>query len=350
MVKKYIGVIILFLFLSSCSKKKEEARPLQQSMSQYQPSTEIEQEASGAYISPTDFFRDNSLFEPSLFDGAVVQYKGERKAQYVLSARPLKSGNDTIILVIEYVSGKIKYTRSDGRLIVEDTSTVSRLLIYLNNALYFRKAFPVAVYDSLLFPSVRLLNKAYFDAAPTKSIVYYWTDEIPYGENYGNNLKREYHAVGVDKEGVVYDLTGYFHRVSDNLDAVRFLSEDRVAASVTPTSRYRNLAVDVMITIDWETSTTSLEIPRDTIFSVSGKPERYFTRTLKLYAEPTALSAFTEMRLRTTTKAQALQLFAPSIVANENIGRDRLFVQFSPTNKGWVDYETMVYEEIIAEK
>jgi hypothetical protein len=350
MLKGYTAVIILFLAFSSCSKKKEEVRPLQQTYTHYEPSTKTELDTTGAYISPTDFFRDNSLFETPLFNNATVTYMGERNVRYTLFVHPLKSGSDTITLVAEHLSGKIKYTRADGSISIEDTSSVSRLLFYLNGILYFRKAFPVVLDEAEFFPTVRLFYKTYFDAAPTKTIIYYWTDEIPYGANYNNNLRREYHAVGVDKEGVVYDLTGYFHRVSDNLDAVRFLSEDRVAASVVPNSQYRNLAIDVVINIDWETSTTSLEFPRDTIFSVFGKPDRYFTRTLKLYAEPTSASVLKEVKLRTATKAQVLQLFAPSVLGKEYIGRDRLFVQFSAANKGWVDYETMVYEEIIAEK
>ena len=351
MLNKHAAIIlIVFLAFSSCNKKKEEERSVQQTFSNYQPSTEFTSDTHGAYFSPTDLFRDNSSFASSLFQTAIVNYKGNRTVGYSTSSHILRSGSDTLTLVVENLRGKIKYLRTEGNTIIEDTSTVSRLLFYLNGTLYFRKAFPVTLYDSVYFPTIRLFNKVYFDAAPTKTIVYFWTDEIPYGENYNSNFRRDYWAVGVDKEGVVYDLTGYFRRVSDNLDAVHFLGEDRVAASVVPDSRYRNLSIDVIINIDWMASATSLEFPSDTLFTVSGMPERYFTRTLKLYSQPASFSSFKEVRLKRATKARVLQLFAPSVLNKENITRDRLLVQFTGKNKGWVDYDTMVFEEIIAEK
>ena len=351
MLNKHAAIILIVsLAFSSCSKKKEEERSVQQNFSNYQPSTEVPLDTSGAYFSPTDLFRDNSSFASPLFETTRVNYQGNRSVRYSISSHILKSGTDTLTLVVENLAGKITYHRTDGTTIMEDTSTVSRLLFYLNGTLYFRKAFPVVLRDSVYFPAIRLFNNVNFDAARTKTIVYFWTDEIPYGENYYNSFRRDYWAVGVDKEGVVYDLTGYFRRVSDNLDAVHFLSEDRVAASVVPDSRYRNLSIDVIITIDWMASATTLEFPSDTLFAVSGAPERYFTRTLKLYAQPASSSSFKEVKIRKATKARVLQLFAPSVLNKENIVRDRLLVQFSAKNKGWIDYSTMVFEEIIAEK
>src|SRR5512135_2270160 len=97
MLKKQAAIIlVLFLAFSSCSKKKEEDRTFQQSISNYQPATETEFDTSGAYISPTDLFRDNSSFAPSAFNTAMVKYQGYRKVRYSISSHPLKSGRDTL--------------------------------------------------------------------------------------------------------------------------------------------------------------------------------------------------------------------------------------------------------------
>lgn len=269
---------------------------------------------------------------------------------YSVTSRQLKNLRDTITLVVEYLGGSIEYPGAEGKKTVSDTRTMTRMLFYLNNTLSFRKAFPVEVYGGAYFSIVRTFDKTFFDASPTKTIVYFWTDETKYGENYGKNSRREYQAVGVDKDGIIYDLTGYFHRVSDNLDAVRFLSEDRVSASVVPDQRYRNVAVDVIITVDWKTSTTSLEVPRDTIFSVTNSPDRFFGSKTILFTQPTGTSVFKELNLRRLTRAQMVKMFAPSLFADENINRDRIFVQFNNTNKGWIDYKTMVGEEIVVER
>lgn len=138
--------------------------------------------------------------------------------------------------------------------------------------------------------------------------------------------------------------------MSDNLDAVRFLSEDRVSASIVPDPRYRNLAADVTIGIDWETSTTSLEVPRDTIFSLTNRPDRFFGSKTVLFAQPTGTSVFRELALRRSMRAQMVRMFAPSLFDSGNIHRDRIFIQFSTANKGWIDYKTMIGEEIVAEQ
>lgn len=336
--------------ISSCTKKKPDDSIIQQKTSAYQPATEIPLDTSGAYFSPTDLFRDNSQFDRGSFQSRQIQYNGERSILYSITSRALKNQRDTITLVAEYLAGKVEYTGTGGGKIVDDTRTMTRILFYLNNTLSYRKAFPVELYDRAYFPVVRTFDKTFFDASPTKTIVYFWTDETGYGGNYEKIDRREYQAVGVDKDGIIYDLTGYFHNVSDNLDAVRFLGEDRVSASVVPDQRYRNVAVDVIIMVDWKTSTTSLEVPRDTIFSVTNSPDRFFGSKTTLFAQPTGNSVFKEMNLRRSTRAQMARMFAPSLFASENINRDRIFVQFNSTNKGWIDYKTMVGEEIIAER
>lgn len=341
---------ILVFLLSSCTKKKPDDSVIRQRTTDYQPTTVIPLDTSGAYISPTDLFRDNSQFDRGSFQSRHIQYHGERSILYSITSRALKNQRDTITLVVEYLGGKVEYAGTGGGKIVEDARTMTRLLFYLNNTLSFRKAFPVEVYNGAYFPAVRSFDKTFFDASPTKTIVYFWTDETGYGTNYEKINRREYRAVGVDKDGIIYDLTGYFHHVSDNLDAVRFLSEDRVSASVVPDQRYRNIAVDVIITVDWETSTTSLEVPRDTIFVVTNTPDRFFGSKTTLFKQPTGTSVFKELNLRRSTRAQLVRMFAPSLFASESIDRDRIFVQFNNINKGWIDYKTMVGEEIIAEQ
>ncbi len=350
-MKTTILILILGTFLfPSCIKKKPDDSVIQQKTSDYQPATEIPLDTAGAYISPTDLFRDNSQFDRSSFFSKQIKYFGNRTVNYSLTSRSLKNKRDTITLVVEYLGGKVEYAGGGAGKVVEDARTMTRLLFYLNNTLSFRKAFPVEVYDGAYFPVVRSFDKTFFDASPTKTIVYFWTDETGYGNDFEKINRREYQAVGVDKDGIIYDLTGYFHRVSDNLDAVRFLSEDRVSASVVPDLRYRNVAVDVIITVDWKTSTTSLEVPRDTIFSVTNSPDRFFGSKTTLFAQPTGTSVFKELNLRRSTRAQMVRMFTPSLFASESINRDRIFVQFNSTNKGWIDYKTMVGEEIIAER
>lgn len=339
---------IAVILFSSCTKKKTDDSVIEQKTSAYQPASEVPLDTSGAYISPTDLFRDNSQFDRGAFQLRQIQYHGARTILYSITSRALKNQRDTITLVVEYLGGKVEYTGSGGGKIVDDTRTMTRILFYLNNTLSFRKAFPVELYDRSYFPVVRTFDKTFFDASPTKTIVYFWTDETGYGANDGKINRREYQAVGVDTDGIIYDLTGYFHHVSDNLDAVRFLSEDRVSASVVPDQRYRNVAIDVIIAVDWETSTTSLEVPRDTIFTITNTPDRFFGSRTTLFAQPTGNSVFKELNLRRSTRAQMAKMFAPSLFAADNIDRDRIFVQFSSTNKGWIDYRTMVGEEIIA--
>ncbi|MBI2429083.1 MAG: hypothetical protein HYV29_09875 [Ignavibacteriales bacterium] len=347
------ALLILILgvfFFSSCTKKKPDDSVIEQKTSTYQPTSVIPLDTSGAYISPTDLFRDNSQFDRSSFFSKQIKYFGNRTVSYSITSRSLKNQRDTITLVLEYLGGKIEYAGSGEGKVVDDARTMTRLLFYLNNTLSFRKAFPVEVYDGAYFPVVRSFDKTFFDASPTKTIVYFWTDETGYGNNYEKESRREYQAVGVDKDGIIYDLVGYFHHVSDNLDAVRFLREDRVSASVVPDQRYRNVALDVIITVDWKTSTTSLEVPRDTIFPVTNTPDRFFGSKTTMFNQPTGMSVFKELSLRRATRAQMVRMFAPSLLSSENIVRDRLFIHFNNTNKGWIDNKTMISEEIVAER
>lgn len=338
------------IFFSSCAKKKYDDAAAARQPATFQPPTEIQTDTAGVYISPTDFLRDNSQFDQISFQSSTVKYFGNRTISYNITPWLLQNGNDTLKLVVEYLYGKVERAGSDGKKIIDDTRTATRLLFYLNNALSFRKAFPVTIYDSRYFASTRTFEKTFFNASPTKTIVYFWTDETGYGEQYEKLNQREYQAVGVDKDGIIYDLTGYFHHVSDNLDAVRFLSENRVSASVAPNPRYRNLAIDIIISIDWKTSSTSLEIPPDSIFPITNTPDRFFGSKTKLYSESIGSTVFKELPLRKSTRAQMVKMFAPSLFNAESIVRDRVFVQFTNANKGWVDYTAMVSEEIIAEE
>lgn len=343
-------LFVVVLILSSCTRKKADDSVIEQKTSAYQPATDILFDTSGAYTSPTDLFRDNSQFERSSFFSKQIKYFGGRTVSYSITSRPLKNQRDTITLVVEYLGGKVEYAGGGTGKVVENARTMTRLLFYLNNTLSFRKAFPVEVYDGAYFPVVRSFDKTFFDASPTKTIVYFWTDETGYGNEYEKINRREYQAVGVDKDGIMYDLVGYFHHVSDNLEAVRFLSEDRVSASVVPDPRYRNVALDVIITVDWKTSTTSLEVPHDTVFPVTNTPDRFFGSKTTLLAQPTGKSVFKELNLRRSTRAQLVRMFAPSLFDSGNIRRDRLFVQFNTANKGWIDNTTMIGEEIVVDR
>lgn len=100
-------------------------------------------------------------------------------------------------------------------------------------------------------------------------------------------------------------------------------------------------------TVSYSITSRSLKNQRDTIFSVTNFSDRFFGSITTLFAQPTGTSVFREMNLRRSTWAQMVRMFAPSLFAGENINRDRIFMQFNNTNRGWIDYKTMVGEEII---
>lgn len=172
MCKTYFIFFTALILVSSCTKKRPDDPVVQQKTSDYQPATVIPLDTSGTYSSPTDLFRDNSQFDRGSFQLKQTKYLGNRTLSYSITSRSLKNQRDTITLVVEYLGGNVEYAGSGGGKIVEDTRTISRLLFYLNNTLSFRKAFPVDVYDGTYFSVVRSFDKTFFDASPTKTIVY----------------------------------------------------------------------------------------------------------------------------------------------------------------------------------
>jgi hypothetical protein len=242
-----------------------------------------------------------------------------------------------LTVVVEYLGG----IRAEG----DTLSTATRMLLYSDNTLLYRKAYPVDLSDASTFSSARKFDHTILSVGPSRSILYYWFTIV----NADGSVSTEYHAVAVDKEGVTNELSGDLTRIGGSIATVRFLNENRLKAKVVPNTRYQNLSVDILYTIDWQTCSAMMDVPIDTVFTVSEQPSRYFSSKIKLFSQPDNASSFRETNFRRLTQAQMQRVFIPSLFDTNSISRDRLFIQFNKNTSGWIDHETMKFEEIISE-
>ena len=334
MIKIIPTVLALIIVLSSC-QKKERNESVPQRSENFVPATSLmEIDTSQTYISPSDALSDRSPFEQENFQTKKINYRGERTIYYHSSTSQGK--NDNIITVVEYLSG----TKVNG----DTISTASRILVYADNELAYRKAFPIEFSGTVNFYSVRKFNHALLRVTATKALIYFWLEIDRNG-----SIENDYHAISVDTEGIVNELSGNINHVGSNFETIRFLNENRMRARVQPSSRYPNLKIDLIFSMDWKLCTATLDVPIDTIFTVSEQPSRYFNNKIKLYAATNQRSAFKETNFRRLTQAQMQRVFIPSYFNPNEIKRDFVFIEFNRTTRGWIDYDTMVFEEIISE-
>ncbi len=332
-MKYPLMMIVLVLLLSSCQKKKAEEPSVQRVDNYVPPASEAEIDVSQSYISPSDTLSDRSSFAAANFLKDQVKYRGMRNIFYLISQKP----RSPLMIVVEYLSG----LRADG----DTLTTATRMLLYSDNTLLYRKAYPVDFLDATLLSSARKFDHIILSVSPSRSILYYWFTIL----NADGSVSTEYHAVAVDKDGVTNELSGDLTRIGGNAASIRFLNENRLKAKVPPNTRYPNLSVDILYTIDWQTCTALMDVPIDTVFSVSEQPSRYFSSKIKLFSQPDNASSFRETNFRRLTQAQMQRVFVPSLFDTNSISRDRLFIQFNKNTSGWIDHETMKFEEIITE-
>jgi hypothetical protein len=325
--------ICLIVLCSSCQKKKTPDQEMQRADNYVPPATETDIDTTQAYLSPSDPLSDRSTFTASNFQSSQVKFRGSRNIAYQISM----AGSSAPVIVVEYLSGAWK----SG----DTASTATRILLYDGSELLYRKAFPIEFSGPLNFSRVRKFDHAIMSVNKQKSIVYYWFDIMrPDG-----SVEKEYHAVCVDNEGITNELSGDITRIGGSFASVRFLNENRLKAKVSPSRRYPDLTVDLLFSIDWNSCSSALDIPADSVFIISDQPSRYFSNRIKLFAglEPTA--SFRETNFRQLTQARMQRAFVPSFLDSTQAKRDRLYIEFNRTARGWIDYDTMLFEEIIAE-
>jgi len=322
--------------MCSCQKKKPAEPVVQRSENYVQPTSQDEIDTTQSYLSPSDALNDHSIFDQEKFQPQQVRYRGLRKIFYEVSSSQVMNNNLTVIT--EYIPG----TTESG----DSVSTASRILVYSKNELVYRKAFSLEFSKTIFFSASRAFNHIVYTVTPTKAIIYYWL-EVRRNNEPG---EREYHAVCVDNEGVANELSGDINHIGNNYESIRFLNETRLKAKVPPNSRYPYLFVDLIFSIDWKTCTASLDVPVDTVFSVSDQPSRFFNSKLKLYKTPIHSSSFRETNFKRLTQGQMLRIFVPSFFNVVDIDRDFVYIEFNRTTSGWIDYRTMMFEEIVSEK
>ncbi|MFZ4621134.1 MAG: hypothetical protein ACOYNS_11290 [Bacteroidota bacterium] len=326
-------LILLLLFCSSCQKKKAAEPSVQREEHYVPPATEEEIDVSQTYLSPSDGLSDRSAFIPSVFEKKELKYRGSRNIYYIVS-RPK---NSSVTLVVEYLSGRF----ANG----DTVSTATRLLLFSDDVLVYRKAFQIQFDGPSNFSSVRKFDHSLMNISAARSILFYWNENV---SEDGMSVK-EYAAAAVDKDGLTNELSGDISRIGGSVTTVRFLNENRLKAKIAPNHRYLSLSVEVFYTVDWQAYTAVMDVPVDTIFSVSEQPSHFFSSKIKLFAQPQTNSAFRETNFRRLTQAQMQRLFVPSLFDTNSISRDHLFIQFNKSTSGWIDFETMKFEEIISE-
>ena len=332
-MSKSIAIIIMLVLFSSCQKKRPAEQNVQQMDNYIPPASEAEIDTTLGYISPSDAFSDHSQFSPSNFQTIQGKFRGTRNIYYHIFQPKV---ND-LVIVVEYLNG----ARRNG----DTTSTATRFLLYSGNELLYRKAFPPEFSDAVNFSTIQKFNYTVLSVNQSKSIVYYWFDRISIS---GANEK-EYHAVSVDRDGITSELSGDMTMIASNFATVRFLNENRLKAKVAPNGRYPYLKIDLIFSIDWKICTSALDVPADSIFTVSDQPSRYFNSKVKLFQSQAKNASFHETKFKRLTQAQMQRIFIPSFFDHTAIGRDRLFIEYNRTTKGWIDYVTMKFEEIVSE-
>ncbi|MCK9410274.1 MAG: hypothetical protein WCX28_07450 [Bacteriovoracaceae bacterium] len=332
-MKKFLFLFGVLMLFSSCQKKRTAEPGFQQVENYVPPASEAALDTMQAYISPSDPLNDRSSFTASNFQAAQIKFRGTRNIMYQISM----AESTAPVIVVEYLNGEW----SNG----DTVSTTTRILLYVGSELLYRKAFPIEFSDAVNFSRVRKFNHTILSVNQQKSIVYYWFDVV----RADGSFIKEYHAVCVDNEGVTNELSGDITRIGGSFASVRFLNENRLKAKVPPGSRYSDLAVDLLFSIDWNTCAAVMDVPVDTIFIISDQPSRYFSNKIKLFAEPQQTSTFRETNFRRLTQAKLQRAFVPSLFDSGNTTRDRIYVEFNKTTKGWIDHDMMLFEEIISE-
>lgn len=330
---RFVIVICFLVLLSSCQKKKVSEPPVQRMDNYVPPASDADIDTTQAYLSPSDPLSDRSSFTASNFQSTQIKFRGTRNILYHISMADAVAP----VVVVEYLNGA--WTNGDT------ISTATRILVYSGSELLYRKAFPIEFSDAVSFASVRKFDHSILTVNQNKFIIYYWF-EIIRPDGY---LSKEYHAVSVDNNGITNELAGDVIRIGGNFASVRFLNENRLKAKVRPHGRYPDLTIDLHFSIDWNTCTSVLDVPVDTIFIVSDQPSRYFSNKIKLFSTPEPSAVFRETNFRRLTQAQMQRAYVPSFFDSSAVKRDRLFIEFNKSTKGWIDHETMVFEEIIAE-
>ena len=328
MKQSFLFIVICALAFTSCQKKKSaEVSPAPVA----KPVVPVTEDTLQTYISPADRFDDRSEFAAENFDPTPVRYRGDRTVHYKIA--PL--GNGAVTMVLEYISGSFAFGDS--------VSTVTRLLLYSQNQLVYRKAFPPEFAGTSSFASVRSFDHQLLKAGTTKAILYYWLT-VTGADGIG---RKEYHAVAMDQQGVTNELTGDLTRIAGNLSAIRFQGENRLLTRIPPHRRYHKITVDAAFTIDWTTCTATMDVPADSSFPVSDQPLHFFNAKTKLFSSTKEGAASRETIFKELTSAQIQRAFVPSLFDSSSVSRDRLFIHYSKALSGWIDPKTMTAEEIL---
>jgi len=328
---------ILFLcafLLVSCQKKKPAEQDVQKVDNFIPSASETDIDTTQAYISPSDASSDRAPYSSDRFLPTRITYRGTRSVFYIESVPTQQS---PLRIVTEYMEGKW----GDN----DTVSSATRVLVYNNGLLVYRKAFPLSFATVTAFARVRKFDHVVLPVNASKSILYYWLDVV----DAGGTVTREYHAVSSDAEGITNELSGDLTRIEGHFATLRFLNDERVKAKVPPGPRYPSLTVDLLFTIDWNACTAVLDVPVDTVFNISEQPSRFFSNKIRLFAgtEPGAPS--TETNFRRLTQGAMRRAFVPSLFDTNSISRDRVFVEFNARTKGWIDHRTMLFEELALE-
>lgn len=328
MRRQFLLILTFALVFSSCQKKKTaDSAPIPAPKSVV-PVTE---DTLQTYISPSDRFDDRSEFAAENFEPTPVRYRGDRTVHYKIA--PL--GNGAVTMVLEYMSGSFPFGDS--------LSTITRLLLYAQNQLVYRKAFPPEFAGTSSFASVRSFDHQLLKAGTAKAILYYWLT-VTGADAIG---RKEYHAVAMDQQGVTNELTGDLTRIAGNLTGVRFQGENRLLVRIPPHRRYVKFFIDVAFAIDWTTCTAAMDVPADSVFTVADQPLHYFNAKTKLFSSVKEGASSRETIFKKLTSAQIQRAFVPSLFDTASVSRDRLFVQYNKALSGWIDPKAMVAEEIL---
>lgn len=332
---KYSFILLLCaLLLTSCQKKKSAEQDVKQVDNFVPSASETDIDTTQAYLSPSDALNDRAPYASDQFLPTRITFRGTRSVFYQESVPTQQS---PLRIVTEYMEGKW----GDN----DTISTVTRVLVYNNGLLVYRKAFPLSFATVTAFSQVRKFDHVILPVNEKKSILYYWLDIV----DASGVVTQEYHAVSSDAEGITNELSGDLSRIAGHYATVRFLNENRVKAKVPPGPHYPALTVDLIFTIDWNACTAILDVPNDTVFIVSEQPTRFFSNKIRLFAGTEPGSSSTETNFRRLTQGTMRRAFVPSLFDTNSIGRDHLFVEFNTRMKGWIDHRTMVFEEVALE-
>ncbi len=324
-VRFSLYIIVLLIGVSSCQKKKQ-ADHAQKNDDRYVPS--VSSDTVQSYLSPSDTLSDRSRFNENHFRADQIDYRGKRKYSYIIS----RSSDHPLTVVVEYLHGAGSDT----------ASTAVRLLIYADELLLYRKAFPPVFSEGNRFGAVTLCDHIVLNFDRTKSIVYYWLSR----SGSATSADKEFHAVAVDPEGISSELSGTLTLLGSAAASGRFVSESQLAVPSPPHTRYRDLKIIHDVSIDWKECSAFIVNPSDTIYNVSLQSPRMFPAGQKLFAAPHRNASVRTAGRRTPLQGVIRKAFVPSMFVDD-AGRDMLYVEFQNNTAGWIDAEAMMKEEIL---